>query len=134
MVKLVRLIGVGFVPAIPAQELQVGDRIIRNYRYIYRIIRLNPNKSGKSITFIIEGETKDAKGRILQKNFLNTIHISLISHISKIPLVILVLALLGVLVLVDLLQALSLPDWVGRGMILVDAFLVRRCMMDSLPK
>jgi hypothetical protein len=72
MVKKIRLIGVGFVPAIPAKELQAGDRFMRDRKYTYKIIRAIPNKSGKSVTFIIEGETNEQRGQIFQRNFLNT--------------------------------------------------------------
>jgi hypothetical protein len=79
MATHVRLIGVGFVPGIPAKELQVGDRFMREYGYVYKILRKIPNKSGKSITFVFEGETKLEKGRIYQRNFLNETLISKLS-------------------------------------------------------
>jgi hypothetical protein len=65
-----RIIGVGFCPAIPAYELQVGDRFMRDYGFTYKILNIIPHKSGKSITFIVEGETKFQKGWTLQKNYL----------------------------------------------------------------
>jgi hypothetical protein len=65
-----RIIGVGIRPAIPAYELQAGDRFIRDYGFVYKIMQVIPNKSGKSITFIVEGESKFEKGRRLQRNFL----------------------------------------------------------------
>jgi hypothetical protein len=69
--KMIRLIGVGVVPAIPAKELKIGDRFIRNNGYIYKILNIIPSRSGKSVTVVIEGETKAEKGRIYQRNFLN---------------------------------------------------------------
>ena len=76
MTKQIRLIGVGFRPAIPVKELQAGERFIRNYGFSYKVLRVIPNKSGKSTTFVVEGETKFEKGRILQRNFLNTTYIA----------------------------------------------------------
>jgi DNA-binding NarL/FixJ family response regulator len=67
----VKLTGVGAFPAIPAKELQVGDRFIRNYGYIYIVLQAIPNKSGKSITFVVEKETKREKGKEHKRNFLN---------------------------------------------------------------
>jgi hypothetical protein len=65
-----RIIGVGVLPAIPAHELKAGDRFMRDYGFIYAIKDLIPHESGKSITFIVLGETKFEKGRTLQKNLL----------------------------------------------------------------
>lgn len=70
--KQVRIVGVGTRPGVPAKELQVEDRFMRNYGFVYKVLRVIPNKSGKSTTFVVEGETKFEKGRILQRNFLNT--------------------------------------------------------------
>jgi hypothetical protein len=43
---------------------------MRDYGFTYKIQQVIPHKSGKSITFIVEGETKFEKGRILQRNYL----------------------------------------------------------------
>jgi hypothetical protein len=69
--KMIRLIGVGIVPAVPAKDLKIGDRIMRNNGYIYKILNIISNRSGKSVTLVIEGKNKAEKGRIYQRNFLN---------------------------------------------------------------
>jgi hypothetical protein len=61
MTQMKRIIGAGFRPAIPAYELQIGDRFMRDYGFKYKILNIIPHKSGKSITFIVLGETNFQK-------------------------------------------------------------------------
>ncbi|MCL6589636.1 MAG: hypothetical protein K6U80_06755 [Firmicutes bacterium] len=69
--KKTRLIGVGVVPAVPAKELQAGDRFMRNHGYTYKVLNIIPGQSGKYVTLVIEGETRRETGRIYKKKFLN---------------------------------------------------------------
>jgi hypothetical protein len=45
----IQLQGVGKVPARPAGELAVGNRIMWNYGHIYTVIAIRPSPSGKTL-------------------------------------------------------------------------------------
>ena len=45
---LIRLQGIGCLPAIRAEELQVGDITVWNYGFKEEVIEIEPTKSGKS--------------------------------------------------------------------------------------
>ena len=46
----VRIQAVGWVPAKPARELQVGDVVLWNFGYATEVVAIEPSKSGKTLT------------------------------------------------------------------------------------
>lgn len=53
--KSIRLQGVGWVYAIPAEELEVGDRVMFNYGAVYRIESV-VKQTAKTVTFEMVNE------------------------------------------------------------------------------
>lgn len=61
MTQQIRLQGIGWVNAIPASELQVGDITVWNYGGYEEVILIEPTKSGKSVKVTLAyGEGKQA--------------------------------------------------------------------------
>lgn len=58
--NLVRLQGIGLVKGIIAKAVEVGDEIIFNYGYSYKVVETTLSKTKKTVNMVLENpETKE---------------------------------------------------------------------------
>lgn len=57
----IHLHGIGKMPARPARELRVGDRLMWNYGHTYTVVAIRPSPSGKTLEL---EERNDRDGKV----------------------------------------------------------------------